>query len=299
MDSLDLDKFEKMLLRERQKYTPEYFKELALKSYNEYREYPENFSNWYSHIKSFGHFAHAEVISNQIFTFEETEIMQKVDNIDDVNWNDINKILKPTFEKMERNKLYNIKNGCFSNKFDFNTCIANKQNLAKQLWKINYNSCMYSTGGFTELVVRELIPYNPTKYMTIYNGMPLRTEVRIFYNMETRKIEYIVDYWDYKYCKENIYNLNDRVIFDAFHNQITINENGIIYHKNEFEDISNEIKKYINTLEFDNELKGIWSIDFMYDRETKNIYLIDMARGYRSSYWNIDKLTEETRKGLK
>lgn len=299
MAELDLDAFEKMMLRERQKYTPEYFKELALKSYNDDRKYPENFSNWYPHIKSFGDFAHAEIISNQIFTFEEIEIMQKTDDINKVDWNEINKILKPTFEKMDRNKLYNIKNGCFSNKFDFETCIVNKQNLAEQLWKINYNSCMYSTGGFTELVVRELIPHNPTKYMTIYNGMPLRTEVRIFYNMETKKIEYIADYWNYNYCKDDIYNLNDRVIFDAFHNQISTNEKGIVNHWMEFEDISEEIKKHINTLEFDDSLNGIWSIDFMYDNETKQIYLIDMARGFRSAYWDFNKLTEETQNKLR
>lgn len=299
MAELNLDILEKMMLRERQKYTPEYFKELALKGYNEDREYPENFSNWYPHIKSFGNFAHADVVSNQIFTFEETEFMQKSDTMDNVDWGVMNKILKPTFEKMKRNTLYNIKNGCFSNKFDFETCITDKQHLAEQLWKINYNSCMFSTGGYTELVVRELIPLNSSKYMTIYNGMPLRTEVRVFYNMETKKIEYIVDYWDYNYCKSNIHNLNDRIIFDAFHNQISTNEKGIVNHWMEFEDVVEEIKKHISTLEFDSELKGIWSIDFMYDNETKKIYLIDMARGFRSAYWNIDKLTEETRKGLK
>lgn len=299
MAELDFDKLEKMMLRERQKFTPEYFKEMALKSYNEDREYPENFSNWYPHIKDFGNFAHAEIISNQIFTFEEVETMQETDIIDKVNWNAINEILKPTLDKMENNRIYNIKNGCFSNKFDFKTCITNKQDLAKQLWKINYDSCMYSTGGYTELVVREQIPYNPNKYLTIYNGMPLRTEVRVFYNMETRKIEYIVDYWNYNYCKDNIYNLNDRVVFDAFHHQITTNEPNIVNHWMEFEDVSDEIKKHISTLEFDGELKGIWSIDFMYENETKKIYLIDMARGFRSAYWDFNKLTEETQKKLK
>lgn len=299
MAELDLKDLEKIMLREKQKYTSEYFKELAKKSYNDDREYPENFSNWYPHIKDFGKFSHAEVISNQIFTFEETEIMQETDDIDKVDWDKINKILKPTFEKMERNKLYNIKNGCFSNKFDFSTCITNEQNLAKQLWNINYASCMYSTGGYTELVVRELIPYNNHNKLTIYNGMPLRTEIRVFYNMETKKIEYIKDYWDYFYCADNLSNKNDRIIFDVFHNQLHSNTIKADVHFVEYNDVADIIFDWIDTLEFDDKLKGIWSIDFMYVKETNEIYLIDMARGFRSAYWDFNKLSKETQEKLR
>ena len=298
MSNLDLDMFEKIMLKERQKYTPEYFKELAQKSYNEDREYPECFSNWYYHIKDFGNFAHAKIISNQIFTFEEVETMQETDNIDKVNWDAINKILKPTLDKMENGRIYNIKNGCFSNKFDFETCLVHKGDLAKKLWQINYNSSMFSTGGYTELVVRELIPYNNHNTLTIYNGMPLRTEIRVFYNMETKKIEYIKDYWDYFYCADNLSNKNDRIIFDVFHNQLHSNTIKADVHFVEYNDVANIIFDWIDTLEFDDKLKGIWSIDFMYVKETNEIYLIDMARGHRSAYWNIDKLSEETRKEL-
>lgn len=298
MSNLDLDMFEKIMLKERQKYTPEYFKELAQKSYNEDREYPECFSNWYYHIKDFGNFAHADIISNQIFTFEEVETMQETNNIDKVNWDAINKILKPTLDKMENGRIYNIKNGCFSNKFDFETCLVHKGDLAKKLWQINYNSSMFSTGGYTELVVRELIPYNNHNTLTIYNGMPLRTEIRVFYNMETKKIEYIKDYWDYFYCADNLSNKNDRIIFDVFHNQLHSNTIKADVHFVEYNDVANIIFDWIDTLEFDDKLKGIWSIDFMYVKETNEIYLIDMARGHRSAYWNIDKLSEETRKEL-
>ena len=40
-------------------------------------------------------------------------------------------------------------------------------------------------------------------------------------------------------------------------------------------------------------MKGVWSIDIL--KEGNEYYLIDMARGFRSSYWNINKLSEETR----
>ena len=272
------------------KYTPEYFKELSKKQYKEDREYPENFSNWYPHIKDFEQFKTAKVISNQIFTWQEVEAFQETDNIDKVDWNLLNIILKPTLNKMEDNKLYNIKNGCFSNKFDFSTCITDKEHLAENLWKINYNSCMFDTGGYTELVVRELIPYNNRVTPTIYNGMPLRTELRVFYNMDKKKIEYVTDYWDYDYCYENLPNITDKIIFKWFHQQDSTIER--------LKYITDYIYKNIHSLEFDDTLKGIWSIDFMLCTDCEEygdyngVYLIDMARGFRSAYWNKDKIEE-------
>lgn len=275
------------------------FEELAKKSYNEDRNYPENFSNWYPYIEDFGIFSHVDIINNQIFTFEEVEAFQEVDTIEKVNWDKLNKVLKPTLDKMNPNTIYNIKNGCFSNKFNFETCLVTKNNLAQQLWKINYESHMFETGGHTELVVREYIPYNKAHNMTIYNGMPLRTEVRVFYNMDTKEIEYATDYWNYEYCKDNIYCLNDKMIFDIFHNQIGSDRNITTCHWIEYEDVLEKIKLNISSLKFNDKLRGIWSIDFMYVKETDKIYLIDMARGFRSAYWDIDKLLPETQEEYK
>lgn len=269
-------------------FSPEYFRELSMKSYEEDRKYPENFSNWYKYIVDFGKFKHTEIIANQIFSFEETEIMQETDNIEKVNWNKINEILKPTLAKMKHGYIYNIKNGCFSNKFDFQTCMATKENLSQQLWKINYNSTMFETGGYTELVAREVIP-NHLEYPTIYNGMPLREEVRAFYNMKTKEIEYMVDYWDYEYCYNNL-NITDRIIFDWFHNKIGNRE---IKHREKLKELFKQIEKNIHTLKFADELEGIWSIDFLWEEKTNDIYLIDMARGFRSAYWNESKIKEK------
>lgn len=67
-NNLDFSKLENFMMMEAKKFTPEYMRQLSKKAYKEDREYPENFSNWYPHIKSFGNFAHADVISNQILT---------------------------------------------------------------------------------------------------------------------------------------------------------------------------------------------------------------------------------------
>ena len=144
---------------------------------------------------------------------------------------------------------------------------------------------MYDTGGYTELVVRELIPYNYQKTPTIYNGMPLRNELRIFYNIDKKKIEYSINYWDFNYCYNNIYNLTDKIIFKWFHSQKDI--------KNNYLYLLQYVHQYIDTLKFDEYLTGIWSMDFMLCNDSEDydgIYLIDMARGFRSAYWDPDKI---------
>lgn len=279
------------------KFTPEYMEELSKSSYRDDREYPENFSNWYCNIKDFGNFAHAKVVSNQIFSYDELQILQETDDVRQVNWDKIREVLKPTLDKLDKYTVYNIKNGCFSNKFDFATCMVTKDNLAEQFWKINYMSSMFETGGHTELVVREYIPEDLDHCLTIYNGMPLRTELRVFYNMDTDEIEYTVDYWDYDYCRNGLKTLNDKLIFDIFHNKTNIN---VTDHKHMLNFVEREVKNNINTLKFNKDFfKGIWSIDFMYDVNTTKLYLIDMARGYRSAYWNFSKLKPETQKMIK
>lgn len=148
---------------------------------------------------------------------------------------------------------------------------------------------MYDTGGYTEIVVREFIPCREMIVPCIYNGTPLRNEVRIFYNMNTNQIEYVVDYWDYEYCYSNLNTLNDRIVFEWFHNQSNYDET-IIY-------MIDYIYQNISTIKFSNNLKGIWSIDFMLvndlDSDRNGIYLIDMARGYRSAYWDPSKIRSE------
>lgn len=293
--ALSMDQFSATLDAWASKFTPEYMEELSHKCYEDDRNYPENFSNWFYHIEDFGYFKCANVIANQIFTWEETEAFRHTDMFDEVDWNKLNKILKPTLDKMDKYRIYNIKNGCFSNKFDFKTCNATKDNLAKQLWKINYRSSELETGGYTELVVRENIPYISSVTPTIYNGMPMREELRVFYNMDTKNIEYIEDYWKYNYCEPYISSMTDKIIFNWFHNKLKTRK---VQHRERLQELKDIIYDNIHTLKFDGELKGIWSIDFMYVDDASSysgLWLIDMARGFRSAYWNIDKLTYSTR----
>lgn len=256
----------------------------AIVRYTDDRGLPENFSFWYNQIKNFGEFKHTKVIANQIFTKEELDILEDTDDFSKVDFYEITKILIPTLDKMNFNTFYNIKNGCFSDKFNFENCITTRRELPEKLWKINYDSCMFDTGGDSELVVRELLPYTLEEdNLFIYNGMPLRTEIRVFYNVPRKRIEAMYDYWNYNYCIQSIAkNKTDKIIFDYFHHNTN--------HKEEVKEVAQRIYKAINKLEFSDKIVGVWSIDFVYIKQTNEIYLIDMARAERSAYYNYDEV---------
>ena len=286
MGELDNNNLDAFFEKIKSKFTPEYFEELSRNAYIEDRNYPENYSNWIGAILNPGDFKQVNTIANQIFTYEETECMRKSETLSEINKEELTKILAPTIEKMAPDRLYSIKNGCFSNKFTFSTSVANQNNLVEQLWKINYASALLDTGGYTELVVRELIDYNRETTPTIYDGMPLREEIRVFYNIDTECIEYMVDYWDYDYCRPNITNKTDQIIFDWFHNKISGRTEN---HQRCLTDIMNRISNMKMPIFDKQKINGIWSIDFMYIQETDEIYLIDMARAFRSAYWDVSR----------
>lgn len=89
-----------------------------------------------------------------------------------------------------------IKSGVFSNKFDFDaSChVTDLQNLYNNLYSITYAAALYGANQTNELVLREYIS-NIENKPTIYNGMPLRTEFRVFYDFDKDEIIGVANYW--------------------------------------------------------------------------------------------------------
>ena len=277
------------------------WEKMSRDSYEIDRSCPENFSNWVHEIKSYGKFSHAKIINNQILTFEELRIFEE-SKPDDSGWEKMKQILKPSLDKMEDNKNYSIKTGTFSNKFSFHTSIANKSNLATKFWYLNQVGG--PDVGHSEIVIREYIENtdNTGNTPTIYHGLPLREEVRVFYHLERKKMIAIGDYWDYESCINGI-DEEDKACFNMFHN---LEGNRTFIHGRILEAVISKVKEDIVGLELSDRLKEIeevWSIDFMpiidFSKIRPNssmeeikanmkIYLIDMARG-STSYYN-DKI---------
>lgn len=154
----------------------------------------------------------------------------------------------------------------------------------RSLIEINYASLMFETGGNTEVAIRERIIADESITPCIYNGMPLRNEYRVFYDFDKKKVLYIVNYWDWDFCHDAISrNVTDKIVYEAAYPELS---KRFAENKNSVKDI---VKKAMEKV---NGLTGIWSIDILAD-ESQNLWLIDMAVGRQSAYWDPDKSKEE------
>lgn len=195
-----------------------------------------------------------------------------------------------------------IKTGVFSNKFDFNgSCnLQDWDNLFEQIYALEYMAMVYSANYSNELVIREFIA-DVENRKTIYNGMPLRTEFRVFYDFNEGKVLGVANYW---HPEEMIKALIPYSVRSIFSEITDVNEQRKLkkqllakldnYDKQGFE----EYFAYLDTKDLivqeyealkvvvaskvakafdENEcpLKGQWSIDIM--KNGDDFYFIDAA----------------------
>lgn len=246
--------------------------------YNDLKQDVNNVSYWFPKVADCGIKVPKTFVKEiPVELFGHLFIDHPEEDIDCIyNW--VKNELMPSIPDDLRGLIF-IKNGAFSNKFDFSTCSirCNALDIARSIAEINYASLMFDTGGNTEIVIREQIPYNKANTPTIYNGMPLRNEYRVFYDFDNHKALYIVNYWDYDYCNESISrNYTDKIIYNHVYD--SLNKHFLVNQ--------GRVMKMVDVKMKDVEgLSGIWSIDLLED-DNKELWLIDMAIGNRSAYWD-------------
>lgn len=171
-----------------------------------------------------------------------------------------------------------VKNGCFSNKFDFaNNCYLpsfDPETVLSHLKSIQSDSFCYDTFGNNLFVFREWIASAPGT-PTIYNGMPLRPEMRLFYNFDKHEPLFDVNYWDWDCCHDRIAeDERDKEVYEAYYPALV-------------ELVASRWERYkprcLEALSHVEGLSGKWSVDFLLEEEA--VWLIDMAEGERSAYW--------------
>jgi hypothetical protein len=240
--------------------------------YNEQRATPENFSYWFPKIEKCG----MRMPESKFYIIPQGIYVNSIDCIYDsktptelINW-----LTETVIPDMHPYKNYFLKNGTFSNKFDFRDCVANRESIIKKYLSIQYGSCLLSAGGTTEIVLRKHIDYSEKKHATIYNGMPLRVEIRVFYDFDKHEVIYAANYWDYNYVAPHMYNRTDEIVFNHVRKEI---ENGFAAHRLKVEA---EVAACMHNV---SGLNGIWSVDIMVD-DRDQYWLIDMARGENSAF---------------
>ena len=172
-----------------------------------------------------------------------------------------------------------IKNGSFSYKYDACAgCLPPPSpDIAMNIINIMYYDAMFDVGGCSELVIRERITHNSKVTPTIYNGLPFRTEFRVFYDFDTREVIFCANYWDYDYCYSHLHDRTDRIVFDAMREEM---QKSYESHKQEAVDLVKTSMRNVDGL------TGPWSVDLMLT-ERGEFYLIDMALAERSAYWEM------------
>lgn len=206
----------------------------------------------------------------------------------------INRYIYKVFDLNDEND-YFIKTGTYSSKFDFRNAKVTKGNevhdLGEYLLFIHYQALLmasplngksiYGVSTTNEWVVREWIE-DKENNPTIYHGLPLHTEFRVFVDCDSKEVLSIENYWKPE-VMEKRFSENRGDGIDDKHDSVTflLNKERLCkrYEDNK-EKVIEEIKKILPDL----NLKGQWSIDIMLNGD--DFWLIDMAIAENSFYYD-------------
>lgn len=194
---------------------------------------------------------------------------------------------------LNEDKEYFIKTGTYSSKFDFRNAHVHGakevRELGEYLLFIHWQALqmaspltqphpIYGVSTTNEWVVRDFIQ-DKENNPTIYKGMPLHTEYRVFVDFDTKQILGIHTYWDSVVMKKRFaedHSLHDRhdYIIYSMHEQE-------LYRRYEInkQTVLDNISPWLSEM----ELTGQWSIDIMQNGE--DFWLIDMAVASESAFY--------------
>lgn len=194
---------------------------------------------------------------------------------------------------LDQKKEYFVKTGTYSSKYDFRNCHVYGEKEVKEIGEyllfIHFQALQMASplsnptivGASTtcEWVVREFIP-DKENAPTIYHGMPLHTEYRVFADMDTCRVIGMNPYWDPEVMKKRFGHSSDSNTPDKIHDYIIFKmwEGKMMekYRKN-----ADMVREKIEEMLPAFGLKGQWSIDVMQNGD--DFYIIDMALAANSA----------------
>lgn len=249
--------------------------DLTDKLYDRFAQNPNSLYNWYPAVQHALQKSSTELKSPdtkamrlpielaQFIRFEYQETSQADKEL-------FNRFIFDQFE-LEDDKTYFIKTGTFSSKFQFaNAKCSEPREMGEYFQVINNFAMEVGAGQTVDLVVREYIEdveNNPT----IYNGMPLRTEFRVFVNCDTDEVLGVVPYWHPIVMK--------RALKAGLADSIQADYQTYLAHEDKLTDEFNEhlsrVRKEVNAILPNLNLSGSYSIDVM--KNGDDLYVIDLA----------------------
>lgn len=244
---------------------------------------PNTFSNWFGRLNT--HFKTPLSIITSL-TFDEMMLLKPEEkSTDQVAIQEFNARLNQLVLDSGLHYPIFMKNGVFSNKFDFEeSCLINSPDeFFDKLYNIIYGGCMVGARLSNEVVLRELVAV--PQDVKIYRAMPLNIEFRAFVNFDTQEIVEILDYW------------HDSIASRLPPEQVELFKQHKENMAPKFEQfktvLQTELENALRNKEFN--LNGSWSVDFLLDMNNE-LWLIDMA--FAGQSWGIHLLTEEQQNKL-
>lgn len=195
----------------------------------------------------------------------------------------VNRYCQKVFH-LDRHEDYFIKTGTYSSKYEFRNAHIHEPKEVDEMGEyfllLNHLTCsmaaptnnrsFYGANTTNEWVVREYIK-DKENNPTIYNGLPLHTEYRVFVDFDTKEILGVSPYWRSDVMKNKFKEVaspqerHDYVVYQI--HEDVLNQR---YHES-VQTVLAELKKVISRI----ELTGQWSVDVM--RNGDDYYIIDMA----------------------
>ena len=190
---------------------------------------PENeLSFWYPRTANIGFKTPNTIITN--FTSAETTLIKtgKWNNLSEKDLLERIKIIATPDGTIDLNKEMFIRLGNSSNKFNFASCHISQISELYPKLMIMFEDMYFKLEWeqSIELVLREYIKANYQRNR-IYNGMPLNTEFRVFYDFDKKKILGIFNYWDKDTMLDNLHNKQDLITFANTDDEIETDFNNL------------------------------------------------------------------------
>ena len=242
-------------------------------------------------------------VENQgFFKIPSTKIMKVPMNMLQLTRSDFSELTRTTLDivdkvcykafKLDETKSYFVKTGTHASKFFFRNTLVTGAKEVKELGEyLLFNHCsdlrmaspfvspsIYGVSTTNEWVVREYIE-DKENNPTIYAGLPLHTEYRIFVDFSAGSVLGIHPYWDPDVMKKrfaennDVHDKHDYLVYMA-------HEETLMKRYNENKDLVFEkVQEFIPNV----PLSGQWSIDIMQNGD--DFWLIDMAVAENSAFY--------------
>lgn len=167
-----------------------------------------------------------------------------------------------------------MKTGNFSNKFLFHLAhLMDFSAAGGSFLSILYDGLMLGCDYSPEIVLRKFI-HTDYERPSIYQGMKLNTEFRVFYDFSAKKVLGVYNYWETETMLSHLNN-EEHDIFESAKQSL----------EKDFQALKGRLQEECEScLPKANGLYDIWSVDFLWDGN--KFWLIDMAIGMNSYYYS-------------